>query len=115
MEDLLENNARSLAALLTEHKAVNVTLLDVRPLNVWTDFFIIATASSSAAMSGLERHIREAAPTLNLTVSTIRHKSVRDDEWKILDMGSIVIHLMSERARAFYELEKLWGDGAITR
>jgi ribosome-associated protein len=36
-----------------------------------------------------------------------------DDEWRLIDLGAIVIHLMTEKARSFYELERLWGAADV--
>jgi ribosome-associated protein len=45
----------------------------------------------------------------------LRHhrKTSPDDGWNLTDLGNIVIHLMSERSRSFYELERLWSSAAI--
>jgi len=106
MEDMLpETNA--LGELLLEHKGQNVSVLDLRSINNWTDFFIIATVSSSTHMDGLERHIKDFCRKHNIDIlgSSVRKA---EDEWRLIDLGWAVIHLMSEQAREFYELERLW-------
>lgn len=93
--------------LLAEHKGASVVLLDLASQSGWTDWFVIATASSVTHLRGLARHVDEAAAAEGLRAR--RPVSIADDEeWVLLDYGDIVVHLMSERARAFYELEKLW-------
>jgi ribosome-associated protein len=112
MEDLLENRAREVASLLAAHKGENVVVLDMRPLHTWTDFFVIATAASSAHMAGLERRMREFARENALVIRNGSRRRTHDDGWYLLDMGEIVVHIMSAAARAFYELERLWEAGA---
>jgi len=101
--------SKSLGILLEEHKGADVLVLDLRPMNTWTDFFVIATASSNTHLDGLERHIKDYVREHDLEI--IRHSTrspSHDDEWRILDLGTIVIHLMSGRTRSFYELERLY-------
>ncbi len=96
-----------LAGLIAAHKGRDTVSLDLRALNTWTDFFIISTVSSSTHLKGLMRHIKECLQQLGL--ETIhKHTAADEDEWSFIDCGDIVIHLMSERARAFYDLERLW-------
>ncbi|MDR2952823.1 MAG: RsfS/YbeB/iojap family protein, partial [Treponema sp.] len=54
--DAVSARAAALGELLREHKGGDVSVLDLRGMNSWTDFFIIATVSSNAHMEGLERH-----------------------------------------------------------
>ena len=105
-----EAHARDLGILLEEHKGAEVIVLDIRDMNAWTDFFVIATVSSNTHMEGLDRHIKEFIRDrgLELIRRSPRPGASRDDEWRILDMGTIVVHLMSGRARSFYELERLY-------
>ena len=110
MEDMLpeiENLAAALAALLQEHKGQEVSLLDLRGINNWTDFFLIATVSSATHMNGLERHIKEFCKEKEVVISGSSRKNA-DDQWRLLDLGSIIIHLMTVDAREFYDLERLW-------
>jgi len=103
--------ARAIAELLEEHKGGDVVLLDLRGLSLWTDFFIIATVSSGAHNEGLKKHIREFARNNSIEILNRKGgKNTGGSFWDLIDAGNIVIHLMSREARAFYELEKLWGS-----
>lgn len=95
------------AALLALHDGALVKALDLRGLNAFTDYFVLATASSSTHMRGLMKHIKDFLSERGVDVLS-RHRGREDDDWSLVDCGWMVIHLMSERARAFYEIEKLW-------
>lgn len=102
--------AMELGKLLKDFKAEDVAVLDLRDKNIWTDFFIICTVNSVAHASGLEKRIYEAMPELGLEAYHTKRKMPDGDEWKLIDLGGIVIHLMSQTARNFYNLEKIWYD-----
>jgi ribosome-associated protein len=104
LEDIL-----AVCNLLEEHKAGDVTALDLRDLHSWTDFFVIATVSSGTHLNGLLRHIAEFAAGEGLTVI---HRAQREESggWNLVDMGTAVIHLMTSPSREFYELEELWSS-----
>jgi ribosome-associated protein len=118
MEDTLLNNdvlqnARELGKLLDDHNGGDVIVLDMRSLNFWTDFFIIATVTSNTHLSGLERHIKEYVREHELEILRRSSRPERaaaqsSDEWSLIDLGAIVIHLMSAGTRSFFELERLW-------
>ncbi|ULQ60487.1 ribosome silencing factor [Brucepastera parasyntrophica] len=104
----IRDAAIALGNLLTEHKAQNVVVLDISSNNTFADYFIIATTSSSTHSQGLQRHIHEAIKPLGLEVFPTRRKIPDGEDWVLIDLGSIIIHLMTETARRFYDLEKLW-------
>jgi ribosome-associated protein len=105
--------ALALGELLREHKGVDVVVLDLREMNAWTDFFVIATALSDTHLQGLERHIKEFCGERGLEIlRRSRKPDSGDDEWRLIDLGTIIIHLMSERVRSFYELEQLYSPAA---
>jgi len=110
MADMLpETNAKSIRALLDEHKGQDAVVLDLRQTCGWTDFFVLATATSAAHMDGLEKHIKEFCRGNDIDIlGKSRKRNSGDDEWSLIDLGSIVIHLMSKNCREFYELERLW-------
>jgi ribosome-associated protein len=99
--------AVSLGKLLVEHKGGDVVVLDVSGKNTWADYFIIATVTSSAHSRGLHKHVLESLRDLNLDIRPTKRKIPDGDEWTLIDLGDIVVHLMTPTARSFYELEKL--------
>jgi len=103
-----EDAARRLGALIADHKGSEVKVLDIRGRNSWADFFVIATVSSSTHSKGLQRHVHEALKELDLSIRPTRRKSPDGEDWTLIDLGDIVVHLMTAPARSFYDLEKLW-------
>lgn len=91
---------------LDDLKALHVCPLDVHQLTSLTDYMVIASGSSS-------RHVRAIAENL---VEKMRARTIiplgiegdASDEWVLVDLGDIVVHIMQPRTRDFYQLEKLW-------
>jgi ribosome-associated protein len=122
MDDTQINNGERIAdevtQLLTEHRALNPVKLDLRRFNIWTDFFVVAGVTSTAHLDGLKRHLEEWAVENRVAFrrGNRRDKSgkiaanTKDTNllWEIVDMGNVVVHLMSNDAREFYVLENLW-------
>ena len=116
MEDgTIAQKALEIAQLLEDGKAEDVTVIDVAELNSWTDFFVIATVHSAAHWQGLARQLKGYVAEHGLQFHQTHNKLPDGDEWNLLDLGAIVVHLMSKEARDFYELEKLWHAGKVLR
>ena len=100
----------AIAALLGDHKGGEVLMLDLREIEppAWTDFFIIATATSDAHLDGLERHVKDFCAERGIEILRRSRRPDGEDEWRIIDLGTTVIHLFSRRAREFYDLERLY-------
>ena len=109
----MEEKAIEIAKLMEDGKGIDVTLLDISGLNSWTDYFVIVTVTSSAHWQGLYKQIKEYIKDNDLEIHVTNRKSPDGDDWNLIDLGSIVVHLMSESARSFYDLEKLWHAGKI--
>jgi ribosome-associated protein len=105
--------AVELGKLLSDAQGGDVVVLDMGNLNFWTDFFIIATVTSNTRLWGMERHIKEYAKERGIDILRRSRRPEIEDEWRLLDLGGIVIHLMTARTRAFYELERLWSAASI--
>jgi ribosome-associated protein len=89
---------------LDDLKALQVVALNVKKLSPMMDYMVIATGTSS-------KHIHSIADFLckNMKERDITPLGVEgDDEWILVDLGDIIVHIMQSQAREFYNLEKLW-------
>ncbi len=100
--------AIQLGTLIAEHRGQDVKVLDLSGRNSWTDYFVIATATSSTHSRGLQRHIHEALKETGLEIRPTKRRIPDGDEWILIDLGQVIVHLMTSAARSFYDLEKLW-------
>ncbi|OJF76516.1 MAG: ribosome silencing factor [Treponema sp. CETP13] len=107
-----KDKALEIAQLLEDYKGGDIAVIDVSQLNSWTDYFVIATVTSSAHWKGLYKHIKDYTKENDMEIKVPNRKLNSGDDWNLVDLGSVVVHLMSEEARAFYDLEKLWHAGA---
>jgi ribosome-associated protein len=115
MEKTEEEKALEIAQLLEDGKGQNVTVIDVSQLNSWTDYFVIATVTSGAHWQGLYKQVKDYVKENDMQIHLSHQKTSDGDEWNLIDIGSVVVHLMSKEARDFYELEKLWHAGKVLK
>lgn len=111
MEKTVKEMALEIAKLMEDGKGTDVCVLDVSELNSWTDYFVIATVSSGSHWQGLYKEIKDYIKDTDLEIHKIHNKTSQGNDWNLIDLGPIVVHLMSQEARDFYELEKLWHAG----
>ena len=113
MDAMLRDNALELGKLLEDHQGKEVIVMDMTALNFWTDFFVIATVTSNTHLAGLERHIKDFVSEKGLEIFHRSRRPEVDDEWCLIDLGGIVIHLMTANTRSFFELERLWSAAPV--
>ncbi|MCR5290631.1 MAG: ribosome silencing factor [Treponema sp.] len=111
MSEEMKQKAVELARLMEDSKGSDVVLLDISELNSWTDYFIIVTITSTVQWQGMFKAVKEYAKTHDLEVRESNRHGSEGSDWNLIDLGSVVIHLMSADARTFYDLEKLWHAG----
>jgi ribosome-associated protein len=91
---------------LEDIKAVNPIAIDVTRISSLTDFMVIASGTSNRHIAAMSEHVLEDLKETN--ISGIKIEGQGGDDWVLVDAGDVVIHLMSEDAREFYDLESLW-------
>ncbi len=100
--------ARLAAEALDDKKALDIALLDVGDLLQITEVFVIASGTSRRHVLTLGEEVAEKLREGGHR--PLRVEGAEEGEWVLLDFGDIVVHVFAERPRAFYDLERLWGD-----
>ncbi len=98
--------AKKVALFLSGKKAEKVIILDVRKLTFFTDYFLLANATSLLHLKTLRETIAE-----NLTEedrSPLHQDGNLSSSWQVLDYGGLIIHFFLPEIRSFYNLEKIW-------
>jgi ribosome-associated protein len=91
---------------LSDLKAQNIQILDVRDISTVTDFMVIASGNSSRHVTGIVHHLTEQVKMGGEKPLGVEGEDV--GEWALVDLGEIVVHVMQPHIRDFYQLEKLW-------
>jgi ribosome-associated protein len=90
-----------------EKKAAGITVLDLTAAGAFTDYFVVCTGFSTPQVQAICTEIEEQLHK-NLGRSPEHREGHRSAEWALLDFGGFVVHVFSEQARRYYDLERLW-------
>ena len=93
---------------LDEKKGMDIKLLKIDKVSSLADYFLICTGTSNT-------HVKTLCDFAEYTLtelgeSMLSREGHRGNSWELLDFGTIVIHVFTEEARKFYDLERLWAD-----
>jgi ribosome-associated protein len=91
-----------------DKKAEDVTVLDVRGLAGYADYFVVMTADSDRQSGAIADHVEETMKKMG--VSKVSVEGYESGRWILLDYGDVLAHVMSRESRGFYDLEGLWAD-----
>jgi len=89
-------------------KANDVVVLDLRRASDITDFFLLASGSNQKQVVAIADAVLETLRAAGLRPSHL--EGYPRQEWILMDYGDFVVHVFTPRSRAFYDLERLWGD-----
>jgi ribosome-associated protein len=91
---------------LDDMKAVNVKLLDVRGLTDITDAMIVASGNSDRHVRAIAENVLQKAREAGRRPLGV--EGTRDNEWVLVDLQDVLVHVMLPRVREFYAIEQLW-------
>jgi ribosome-associated protein len=94
---------------LDEKKGKNIKLLHISDVSSLADYFLICTGTSNTHVKTLCDYAEFAMEQLGEPM--LGREGHRGNTWELLDYGSVVVHVFTEEAREFYNLERLWADG----
>lgn len=105
-----ELDERILMALhaASEKKAIGTVVLDLREIASFTDYFVMTGGSNERQVQAISDGIVETLKKAGSPAARI--EGYKTAEWILLDYGDFVVHVFDEKARKFYDLERLWRD-----
>ncbi len=91
-----------------EKKATGVVVLDLRKAQAFTDYFFVCTGQNA-------RQVKAIADAIDTALANEGHKPAHVEgydraNWILLDYFTFVVHVFAPEARAFYDIERLWGS-----
>jgi len=107
-EDLDEEVKLAIASA-SEKKAFDIIALDLREVTSFVEFFVIASGSNQRQVQAISDEIDEQLKK-QLQMRPIRIEGYTSAEWILLDYGDFIVHIFEQKARDFYDLERLWRD-----
>jgi ribosome-associated protein len=96
---------------LEDNKAENILSLDIEGISSFADVIIIATANSNRHAKSLADKLVESIKAGNKNVLNVEGKV--ESGWILVDCGGVVVNIMKEDIREFYDLEGLWGENTL--
>jgi ribosome-associated protein len=104
--NLLDADVRLAVEAAQDKQALDISALDLRGSGAFADYFVLCSGSSGPQIQAIGEAVEER---LHRNGRHVTHREGRGGgEWYLLDYGFLVVHIFSERARQYYDLERLW-------
>lgn len=103
-----EQIAAAAAKALDDKKAHDIKILKTVEQTVLADYFVICHGSSTSHVKALVDEVDKQLSWAGEEL--IRREGLRSDIWVLMDFGSVIVHVFTDEARRFYNLERLWSD-----
>lgn len=100
--------AYEIARVIDERKGHDIVLLDLRGISDITEFFLVATGDNARMVDGIVDEVENRLRPHGVRALAVEGRE--DNTWDLMDFGSLIVHVFQPEARAYYRLERLWGD-----
>ena len=100
--------AQRAARAALDRKALDLVVLDVQALSSVTDYFLVCSGRSTTHLASITEAIRTELKQDG--VRPLHAEGATESGWVLLDYGDVLMHVFLEDTRAYYALERLWGD-----
>ncbi len=105
----LDETVKLALTCASDKKAIKMSALDLREIASFTEFFVIASGTNQRQVQAIADEIQEQLKK-QLSSKVIRIEGYTTAEWILMDYGDFVVHIFEQKAREFYDLERLWRD-----
>ena len=92
----------------SEKKAIEPVVLDLREIASFTDYFVIVSGANERQVQAISDEVYETLKKSGETAARV--EGYKTAEWILLDFGDFVVHVFEQKARKFYDLERLWRE-----
>ncbi len=111
MKDTSREMAKTACAALTEKKAEDVKVIDIRKISTIADYFVIASAANVNQLQAMIDSVEEAMHRIGYALDKLEGN--RQSSWILMDYKDLIVHIFSREDRLFYDLERIWQDGTL--
>lgn len=94
-----------------DKRADDIVVLNMQGVSLLADYFLICHASSDRQVQAIAKELSEQASLAGYNVK--RLEGFDEARWILVDMGDVVAHVFHKEERAYYNLERLWGDAPM--
>ncbi len=106
------DDVRAVVDAAVDRKSTRVTLMDLRSVGAFTDFFVICTGTNSRQVQAIADAVEEKLKGQGLRPAHV--EGYDRGEWILLDYFDFIVHVFMPDTREFYSLDRLWGTAART-
>lgn len=96
-----------IARILDDKKGLDIQILNISSVSVVSDYFVIASGTSSPHVKGMTSDVREKVKEFCDRLPE-RCETDPKNRWNLVDYGDVVVHIMHKEQREAYALEKFW-------
>ena len=106
--DDFDDRIRTALHAAAEKKAIDLTVLDLRGVATFTDFFVLSTGANKRQMQAISDEVADQLKRRGSPAARV--EGYQGAEWILIDYGDFIVHVFDEKARRFYDLEYLWRE-----
>lgn len=107
--ETLDDRILSALNAASEKKALDLVLLDLREIATFTDYFLISSGTNLRQVQAIADEVVDKLKKSGTPAARI--EGYRSAEWILVDYGDFIVHVFEDKARKFYDLERLWREG----
>ena len=107
-DDQLDERIGTALQAGSEKKAIDPVVLDLRDIASFTDYFVIFSGANERQVQAISDAVYEQLKKAGEPAARV--EGYKTAEWILLDYGDFVVHVFEQKARKFYDLERLWRE-----